>query len=175
MLNKRGIVHDNLELVIAGIALVGVLIFLTVVNTAYSSSVFNERATISVEGTAGDLVDTKYLGTDLVNIMRLDFDEYTFGELLSYINFEAKDGITSTYFYRDVFGGQNCNEETIAKLNTFLQMYEGRWLLYVEDNEGQEVVRCPLYSKPYSSFGSEMKILSADASELTVHLEVWSP
>jgi hypothetical protein len=173
MLNKKGQVGDAAEIFVAIIGILVGLYLISSLNAGYQFTIDNAKSQATFYGTDNQVYDASFIGTDLVNVLKYSFDEYTFGELLVYSASEQKDELSYQYFYRDIFGGQNCEGEVIDELHSYLSMYDKKWMIWLEDAQGNEIVRCPLYSKPFNSYGAEMQIPSVDGELLTVHMEVW--
>ena len=84
MLNKKGQTEDNIELVVAVIAVIGGFVLLSLFNTGYQLSIDNAKDSLLYYRTDINSFDAEFIGTDLINMMKYNLDEdFTFGELMA--------------------------------------------------------------------------------------------
>jgi len=146
MLNKKAQVEDTTEVIISiiGIALgVALLMF---AKADYERSIENAKESIQ-GGTTISAFDVQFMGTDLLNTLKLPIGEYTIGEVIAYIprnNEEVQDpelfeGILWDKWFID---GVACDAELYTVINEHLSLiYEKYWSLKVV-YEGEEIFTC---------------------------------
>ena len=136
MLSKKGQVDDNIEYVLAGIGLIIAVVALTLVNADFQYSLDNAKVSLQKE-TNIHAYETQFMGTDLLNIMRIPLGEQSLGEALAYIEKTPAEA-----FVQDL-GIWACGTDLYSSLHTILQpVYGENWYLTMENEEHQLIFAC---------------------------------
>tara|TARA_Y100000310_G_C20680119_1_gene815428 strand:- start:2558 stop:3109 length:552 start_codon:yes stop_codon:yes gene_type:complete len=148
MLNKKAQTEDTTEIIVAVILLiigVAIMYFLTF---AHGVSLMDVKDMVVTPKDKILSVDSKSMGTDLTNTLRLPItEEYTFGEILAMVpenHPDVKDSwlvdekyFDQTLFTDRLFCDQTLKNKLIAYLNPvyddewFIKVYEGEDLIFV--------------------------------------------
>jgi len=168
MLSKKAQVEDNLEIVLSIIGIIIGVVIITLAKAEYSISVDHAENAIQGASTIGSF-DAKFIGTDLLNILKLQTGDYTFGELIAYMprNYqEVQDPALFEELFWDIWlvDGLACDTELYNTLEEYLRPVYGRnWALDVFYKEK------PIFSCPYAY------VLFADYRETNMTLPSLDP
>lgn len=179
MLKKKGQVEDNLEIILSIIGIIIGVVVITLAKAEYKISV--DHAENSIQGGSTiESFDAKFMGTDLLNTLKLQTGDYSFGELITYMprNYqEVQDPALFEDLFWDVWltDGLACDTELYTTLDEYLHpVYSKYWRVQVF-YKGEEIFKCQppdiLYNQGYRQTNTTLP--SLDASEqITVRLEV---
>jgi hypothetical protein len=148
MLNKRGELDNFVDYFIGVVFLVIGLIIIAQVTFSSSIDITERVEHFFYSETELLSFETKFIGTDLINILKLEVDEeYTFGEMLSYIprNYPDQqdsflfDGLLTQHFSDRM----SCDEGLYDLLDENLSpVYGEKWLITLKDEDDELVFFC---------------------------------
>jgi len=150
MLNKKGQTEDNIEMVLCIIGIVIGVVVLTIAKADFESSAAGVKQSVVLERNEIQSVDTQLMGTDLLNVLRLQVSqEYTFGELVAHLpeNYpEVQD--TSLAGLVQGPGEMTCTTELYNELNNYLEpVYGDDWFITVISSSEVTIFHCtPKYA-----------------------------
>ena len=183
MLNKRGELDNLVDYAIGGFFLLIGLIIIALVTFQTNIDITEKVEHFFYSETDLLSFETNFIGTDLLNVLRLEVnEEYTFGELLSYAprNYPDKEddflfeGLLTQHFSNRM----SCDEELYNLLDEKLSpVYGERWFISLTDEDDELIFFCtPIIVELISwpAYG-EVTILLQDTNKVaTVKLEVHS-
>lgn len=178
MLSKKAQIEDNLEIVLSIIGIIIGVVIITLAKAEYSISLDHAENAIQ-SGSTIESFDAKFIGTDLLNLLKLKTGEYSFGELITYMprNYqEVQDPALFEEQFWDVWlvDGLACENELYSQLNENLKpIYGTNWALEVFYQENK-IFSCPYSYVLYPGYTeTNMSLPSLDPSEeLFVSLKV---
>jgi len=159
MLNKKGQAEDNVEMIAVPILLVLGFVLITLFNSAYFLSIDQVKSSLTFDGEV-HAFDAQFMGTDLINLMKLPVNERTLGEMLS--------DLPKT-------GESRCDQELRDSINTYLlNSYGTKWLITVHQ-DGSQIFDCAGFEVALiTPFNTNLTIPSNDPSTtLLVRLEAF--
>ena len=175
MLNKKGQTEDNIEMVVATIAVILAFVLLSLFNTSYQLSIDNTINNLFYDRTDINSFDAEFIGTDLINVMKYPLDEgYTFGELMANLQKSYDGPIETEYEERIkrtivgyVTGRLTCTEKLQEEIQTYLgPTYNNGWAITVYNAEGSILFSCaPFYVDWSTPYGSNMTIPTIDTEQ----------
>tara|TARA_Y100000310_G_C20668099_1_gene808738 strand:+ start:133 stop:684 length:552 start_codon:yes stop_codon:yes gene_type:complete len=182
MLNKKGFALPSHWMLfgVALILMVAGLIFISYVDSAYSYKVSLEKSDLLLNDQDIEAIDTQFMDLDLINILKLEVEDYTLGEILSYTdqnyptitNEELFNGLLIQHFSDRL----SCDETLYNAIDDQLRpVFNDDWYLSIYDLDNEMIFFCtaiPLFDNyPVST---EILIPSQDPErELRVVLEVY--
>ena len=178
MLNKKAQIEDNLEIVLSIIGIIIGVVIITLAKAEYKISVDHAENAIQ-SGSTIESFDAKFIGTDLLNILKLETGDYTFGELIAYMprNYqEVQDPALFEDLFWDVWlvNGLGCDTELYKQLDENLRpIYGANWALEVVYKD-EQIFTCPYSYLLYPGYSeTNMFLPSLDPNEeLLVSLNV---
>ena len=136
MLNKKAQLEDNLEYGIAFLIIIVGVIALTLLQADYEWSTDKAKMSLRGETSIGSF-DTSFMGTDLLNILKLPLEEQSLGEVLATVQ-----ETPSNAFIQDA-GIWSCGPELYTSMHAFLvPIYGENWYITLEDEEQNIVFAC---------------------------------
>ena len=148
MLNKKGELDNLVDYLVGAVFLIIGLIIIAQFTFATSVDISERVEHFFISETELLSFETNFMGTDLINILRLEVnEEYTFGEILSYIprNYPDKqddflfEGLLTQHFSDRM----SCDEELFNLLDEKLSpVYGEKWFISVKDGEDELVFFC---------------------------------
>ncbi len=140
---KKGQVQDNLEMVIAFIIILIGVFLLYYGNLSHELSLEDSTSPMVIEKSDLEAMDVNFMSMDLLNLLRLEIDEYTVGEILAslppeptdeyYANDFAPDtdNPLTNYAYKEAGSiAFHCHDSFYESLNEVLgKVYGDSWVL----------------------------------------------
>ena len=131
MLNKKAQVEDSIEIVLSIIGIVIGIIVLTLLAMNYELSIEHAKDALH-GGTTIQSFDTQFMGTDLLNTVKLPVDDYTFGELIAYMPGNYQDVQDPSLFEgilwdKWLIDGITCDTELYTEINNYLSPVYGKY------------------------------------------------
>lgn len=180
MLNKKAQVEDNLEFVLCIIALVIGVVILTLFKADYAWSIEQAKSHLKT-GVDIQSFDVQFMGTDLLNTLKLPSGEYTFAELISYMPRNYQE-IEDPALFEDIFWdkwfteGIACDTELYTPINSYLSPVYGKYWEITVFYQEQEIFIChpPDILYGFGPQQTNMTLPTANPNEeVIVRLEVF--
>ena len=153
MLNKKAQVEDNLEIILSIILLIIGVVALTLVSADYKLS--TDRAKAALQGqTTLATYDAEFMGTDLINILKMPANEsISYGELFAQFP-EFPYDIPEEY-YNTWFSKTNlCSQDVFNKLDAVLTPIYGEYWRIHEEYQAATIYDC-YRTEPYLSIRAQ--------------------
>lgn len=180
MLNKKAQSEDTFEYILVSIAIVIGIIVLTLGHNFKEFSVDQAMQNLNPDVTDIQSYDSKFIPTDLKNILSLQVsDDYTFAELISHMPENYPNIQDQTLLKSTINNRLGCNEQLFNALNAQLSpVYSDKWVILVY-SEGNYIFICPnnIFLRDYFDVGiANLTLPSLDPNEnLDVVLNIIGP
>jgi len=184
MLTKKGQMDDSMEMVIAGAALVLGFVFIGIFSVGHQINLQDARSEIYSYTTDVQVFDAKFMGTDLLNLLRLSVEEdLTFGELSAHFPStyvreidSSHTGLLQRTLTGTVTGSFTCTTKLQAEIHGYLEpTYGNSWRVVGEAEDGTRLFSCgPAFTTLGLLFDANMTIPGTDPNvNVVVKLEVY--